>query len=242
MSRSEGDTAYPVILGDGDTIATHLTTVEAATRAAAAEKEALKKGKKAQHIGAKKVPAKPQPKAASPTKKSAASTADKKPASKSQPTNSDSSESPKPSSSEQTNTKADGSAETASPDSSNSKSTHTAVAVAGASQTGDINEATGSQSQEDEAWPWQFSEALVGGSAPQEQKTARSLLKFEFADDLISAIPDAHLGMLSHVMIRSCSSCVHADQCGLCQSCVLTHMLCPPLFVLFCALCMQKRC
>lgn len=200
MSRSEGDAAYPVILGDGDPIATHLTTVEAATRAAAAEKEALKNGKKAQHIGAKKVPAKPQRKPAPPTKKSTAPTADKKPASNSNPTNSDGSGNPKPSSSEQTNIKADGAAKTASPDSRNSKSTHTAVAVAGASQTADINEATGSQSHENEAWPWQFSEALVGGSALQEAKTARSLLKFEFADDLISAIPDAHLGTCSHVL------------------------------------------
>ena len=34
--RGDLDTAHPVILGDGDPVATHLTTVEAAIRAAAA--------------------------------------------------------------------------------------------------------------------------------------------------------------------------------------------------------------
>ena len=54
--RGDLDTAHPVILGDGDPVATHLTTVEAAIRAAAAEKAAIKKSKTPMKIGPKRTP------------------------------------------------------------------------------------------------------------------------------------------------------------------------------------------
>jgi hypothetical protein len=170
--RNDLDTAHPVILGDGEPVATHLTTVEAAIRASAAEKVALKQTP--MRIGPVKVPPKPKPD--TPTLVELQSPP------KDQPVES---------------IDADAAAGVAT-----TVSTVTTVPMKQSSATGDSStaliasgEATVKTDVSSYATGWKYSDVLTRGHHKQQQ-SALSLQERELAaiEDLTSSIPDGRLG------------------------------------------------